>query len=83
MIETSLLEQTQFPVLYDGEEATAVLVDIDTFRQIELILDNLLNREGEPEDIIIAAATDLWQKVIFEHKQELHSSDWEQELNDI
>lgn len=37
-------------MLYEDGEPTAVLIDIETFRQLELLLDNLVNRGQEPED---------------------------------
>ncbi|MEZ4591563.1 MAG: hypothetical protein R3D55_10550 [Chloroflexota bacterium] len=42
--------QNQYPIIYENGKETAVVVDIQSFRQIEFILDNLLNREQEPED---------------------------------
>jgi hypothetical protein len=72
----------RFPILYEGDEAKAVLVDIDSFAQMELVLDNLLNREEEPEDALLAAST-IWQRLVAKGKQEPVATSWEQELNEL
>ncbi len=73
----------RFPVVYEGTEAKAVLVDVDSFAQMEIIMDNLLNREEEPEDAIIAASR-LLQIVLKESRQSYFvSNDWEQELDEL
>lgn len=82
MAETHLLTREHFPVVYKDGEATAVLVDVTTFAQIEVILDNLLNREEEPEDAIIAASQIL-ERLLSQGRQETPSPDWEQELDEL
>ena len=73
----------RFPVVYEGTEAKAVLVDVDSFGQMEIIMDNLLNREEEPEDAIIAASK-LLRNVLRESRQTYSvSADWEQELDEL
>ncbi len=69
----------RFPVLYRGDEVQGVLVDIKTFAQIELILDNLLNRNPEEEDAFLADSMQLKQ-ILANAQQELPSSNWEAEL---
>ena len=69
----------RFPVLYQGDEAQGVLVDLETFAQIELILDNLLNRSPEKEDTFLAASKVLKQ-ILVKAQQELPSTNWEMEL---
>jgi hypothetical protein len=70
-----------FLVLYEGGEAKAILVDVASFAQMELIMDNLLNREEEPEDAILAASAVL-QRLVAQARQEPASSDWEEEYDD-
>jgi hypothetical protein len=82
MTETTFWIRDHFPVLYEGDEAKAVLVDITSFAQMELIMDNLLNREEEPEDAILAASTVL-QQLVAQARQEPASPDWEQELDEL
>ena len=73
----------RFPVVYEGTEAKAVLVDVDSFGQMEIIMDNLLNREEEPEDAVIAASR-LLQRDLKKSRQTYSvSDDWEQELNEL
>ena len=55
MAETTFWTRERFPIVCEGSEAKAILGDIASFEQMELIMDNLLNREEEPEDAILAA----------------------------
>ena len=82
MTETTLWIRDRFPILYEGDEAKAVLVDITSFDQMELIIDNLLNREEEPEDAILAASSVL-QRLVTQARQEPPSSNWERELDEL
>lgn len=50
--------------------------------EMQLIMDNLLNREEEPEDAILAASTVL-QRLVAQARQERSSLDWEQDLNEL
>lgn len=45
------------------------IVDITSFDQMELIVDNLLNREEEPEDAILAASAVL-RRLVAQARQE-------------
>ncbi len=72
----------RFPVVYEQGEPKAVIVDVDSFAQVELILDNLLNREGEPEDAVIAASLVLRQQLA-KAREQAPSEDWEQELDEL
>ncbi len=69
MAETNFWSMDRFPVVYEGNEAKAVLVDVTSFAQIELIIDNLLNREEEPEDAILATSKVL-QQLLSQARQE-------------
>ncbi len=80
--ELNIWNRERFPVVYEGDEAKAILVDITSFAQIELILDNLLNREVEPEDAIVGASA-LLRKLVEQASQESPSADWEQELSEL
>ena len=59
MAETTFWVRDRFPILYEEDEVKAVLVDITSFAKMELMMDNLLNREEEPEDAILAASAVL------------------------
>lgn len=82
MAKTTFWTQDQFPIVLEGGQATAVLVDIASFAQMELIVDNLLNREEEPEDAILAAST-LLKQLATRARQEPSSADWERELDEL
>jgi len=82
MAETTFWVRDRFPILYEEDEAKAVLVDITSFAQMELIIDNLVNREEEPEDAILAASAVL-QRLVAQARQELPSPDWERELDEL
>jgi hypothetical protein len=59
MTTTAVWNSKQFPTIYDGGKPTAVIVDIASFEQIEVVMDNLLNRRVEPEDRLIAQSVTL------------------------
>ena len=61
----------------------SLMADIGTFRRLQFILDNLLNREEEPEDEVIAASD--WLKGVLKELDEFSepSVDWEKELDAI
>ncbi|MFQ5811597.1 MAG: hypothetical protein ACE5I2_00155 [Anaerolineae bacterium] len=75
MAETAFWIRERFPVVYEEGKVKAFLVDAASFAQIELILENLLNREGEPEDTILAASAVL-QRLAAQARQEPSSPDW-------
>lgn len=82
MAETSFWTIERFPVVYEGGEPKAVLVDIASFAQVELILDNLLNREEEPEDDLLVAS-DALRQLLAEARAQPPSLDWERELDEL
>lgn len=45
-------------------------------------MDNLLNREEEPEDAILAASAVL-QRLVAQARQEPASPDWERDLDEL
>ena len=82
MAETTFWIRDRFPILYEGGKAKAVLVDITSFEQMELIIDNLLNREEEPEDAILAASA-VPQRLVAQARQEPASLNWERDLDEL
>jgi len=84
MSEESLLWQVeQFPVLYEHGQPKAVMVDLETFERLGLILDNLLNRELEPEDDLVAEAVELKQLVALVRAVAEPMPDWKQTINEL
>ena len=72
----------RFPIVYEEGKPKSVLVDITTFEQMELILDNLVAREGEPEDTILAASSAV--KTLVERARRTPPTlDWERQLNEL
>ena len=79
---TQFWKQERFPTVYEAGEAKAVLVDMASFAQIELILDNLFHRDSEPEDALLAQSQALRQ-LVMRAQQETPSANWRQELDEL
>ena len=82
MAQSSFWLRDQFPVVYEDGQPKAVLVDMASFAQMELIIDNLSNREEEPEDAILAAS-EVLRGLVARVREEKASYNWRQELDDI
>ena len=82
MAVASFWDARKFPAVYENGEMKAVLVDAASFAQMEMILDNLLNREAEPEDAILAASSAL-SAMLKQVQQATPSEDWERELDEL
>ena len=70
------LSATTLPEEAESEETREVPA------KMELIMDNLLNREEEPEDAILAASTVL-HRLVAQARQEPPSPDWERDLDEL
>jgi hypothetical protein len=79
--DTPLWQVDRFPILCEQGQPKAVVVDMETFKRLELVLDNLLNREPEPEDDIIAEAAELKQLVAQVQTVAEPMPDWKQILS--
>lgn len=82
MIYEKFWARERFPVVYEKDEAKAIIVDMESFEKIEMILDNLINRDLEPEDGILAASA-LFQEMVNKAKKIKPVGDWRKELNEI
>jgi hypothetical protein len=82
MIDQQLWVRDRFPVLYEGRQPKAVLVDVESFAVVETIMENLLNREGELEDAILAASGIL-KRLADRADRETPAFDWERELDEL
>ncbi|MEZ4528841.1 MAG: hypothetical protein R2941_23260 [Desulfobacterales bacterium] len=71
-----------FPVVYEHSKPKAVMVDMESFQKIRLILDNLMNRDPETEDSILAASG-LLEKLVRETENTLPCGHWERELDEL
>ncbi|QTA80918.1 Uncharacterized protein dnl_32350 [Desulfonema limicola] len=82
MISERFWSKEHFPVVYENNTAKAVMVDIISFEKIEIILDNLMNRESETEDSILAASGML-KNLITQARNSRPSENWKAELNEL
>jgi len=92
MIKTQVIKETNnlanfwsgdwFPVVYKNGKPQAVLVDMISFTKMQLIIDNLLHREAEPEDALLVARN-LLNQWLEQAKKEAPSLDWQKELDEL
>jgi hypothetical protein len=81
--ETLLWQADQFPILYEHGQPKAVVVDLQTFKRLELILDNLLNREPGPEDALVAESAELKQLIAQVQAVATPMPDWKQVIDEL
>ncbi len=82
MLDVTFWKKDHFPVVYEGGEAKAVMVDVDSFAQIELVLENLLNRDLESEDAIFASS-DILKRLVADAQNSPSVADWEASLDEL
>jgi hypothetical protein len=80
MFAQKFWSKTRFPVVYEEDREKAVIVDIGSFEKIEMILDNLLNRDVEEEDQILATSGIL-EKILDEAHTTTPTQSWRSELD--
>jgi len=83
MVETRAWSLEQFPMIYEGGQPQAVLIDLETFKRLEFLLDNLLNREPESEDDLLAESAELKQLVEQVKAAAVPTLNWKQELDEL
>jgi hypothetical protein len=73
-----------FPVITEKGEPKAVIVDVKVFRQLQVIMDNLIDRETEPEEALLAAS-EAFQRLLsqVEAEGETPSTNWREELRGL
>jgi hypothetical protein len=72
----------RFPTIYDGDKPTAVIVDLASFEQIEMVMDNLLNRGPEAEDNLIVQSAALRRIAAKVMATAEPLADWERALDE-
>jgi hypothetical protein len=82
MLAQKFWSKDRFPVVYEHDHAKAVIVDIGSFEKIEMILDNLMNRESEDEDNLLVASG-LLKELLNEAQTTPSSQNWRTELDEL
>ena len=80
MLAQKFWSKDRFPMVYEHDREKAVIVDIGSFEKIEMILDNLLNRDVEEEDRLLAASG-LLEQLLDEARATAPTQSWRSELN--
>ena len=80
MIAQKFWSKDRFPMVYEQDREKAVIVDIGSFEKIEMILDNLLNRDVEEEDRLLAASG-LLEQLLDEARATTPAQRWRSELD--
>ncbi len=83
MTTTPVWNVQRFPMIYDGGKPAAVIIDLASFKQIQLVMDNLMNREPEPEDDIIARSATLYEVAQRVMATAEPLSEWEKTLDEL
>jgi hypothetical protein len=80
MILDKFWSKERFPMVYEKNKPKAVMVDVETFDKIELVLENLMYREEEPEDRVLISSG-LLKKMVDDAKNIETVNDWRRELD--
>ncbi|MBU1262040.1 hypothetical protein KKG61_04280 [bacterium] len=80
---TNLLEK-EFPLILEKGRPKAFVVDVKVFQGLRIILDNLLNREPELENVLLETSK-AFQRLMssVEKEDSKPSSDWRKELYEL
>lgn len=83
-LTTTIFKEETFPIIYEKGKKKAVVMDIELFEKLEMILDNLLNRQPETEDEIISQSKFL-KKIVakYENIKSAGNIDWKTKLNEL
>ncbi len=82
MIPEKFWSEDRFPVVYENHHAKAVMVDMDSFRKVEMILDNLMHRESESEDNLLIVSG-LLEKILGEVRTAAACDNWRYALDEL
>ena len=78
------LKLASFPVILEQGEAKAIVMDMQKFRELELLIDNLINLREEDEDAVIielGVLEKLIRRARDESKKSPGHGDWDDELS--
>jgi hypothetical protein len=78
------LKLASFPVILEHGEAKAIVMDMQKYRELELLIDNLINLREEDEDAVITES-EVLEKLIRrardESKKLPRRTNWGDELD--
>ena len=80
MLAQKFWSKDRFPMVYEHDHEKAVIVDVGSFEKIEMILDNLLNRDVEEEDRLLAASG-LLEQLLDDARTTAPTQQWRSELD--
>lgn len=71
-----------FPVIMEKGKPKAFVVDIQVFQLLQVMVDNLIHRDAEAEDALLAAS-ETFQRLLaqVEAEEETPSPHWREELH--
>ena len=73
-----------FPTIFEKGQPRAVIVDIQKYRELELLVDNLINLRAEDEDAVLLDSGIL-EKLVTKARAEARQSpahvDWEDQID--
>ncbi|MEW6104454.1 MAG: hypothetical protein AB1630_11690 [bacterium] len=80
---TNPLER-EFPLILEKGLPKAFVVDVKVFKCLKTLVDNLLEKEQEPEDVLLATSK-AFQRLLnsVEKEDSKPSSNWRKELYEI
>jgi hypothetical protein len=78
------LSGANFPMIFEQGQPKAFIIDIQKYRELELLVDNLINLREEDEDVILRDS-DVLRKLVERAREESRSAkdhvNWEVELD--
>jgi len=73
-----------FPVIMEKGKPKAFVVDVEVFRLLQVMVDNLINQNAEPEDALLATS-EAFHRLLsqVEAEDETPATHWRRELHAI
>ncbi len=75
-----------FPVIVEKGEAKAVIMDMEKYRELELLVDNLINLREEDEDAMIKDSGVIEKLIARAREESIKASsgtNWVEEIDDL
>ncbi|MEW6097176.1 MAG: hypothetical protein AB1567_11760 [bacterium] len=76
--------EREFPLILEKGCPKAFVVDVKAFQMLKILIDNLLNQQQEPEDVLLSTSK-AFQRLLnsVEKEDSKPSLDWRKELYEI